>query len=501
MLIQHQAPSLRPQASAHLAQTMTLLSLTVDEMQARIDAALASNPALEQVEARHCAGCGRLLLPANGGYLERRCPVCRRLEQPADSTPIVFVSHRDDFSSPRGPLSAEDLPAEELTAESADLPTFVLRQIAAELLPDERILAAHLLTGLDEDGLLTTPLLEIARYHHVPLARLEAVLHLIQLAEPVGVGASSPQEALLVQLEVLGEIQAVPPLAGRAIREGMHLLSRHRSHELGKLLGIPEYQATELGHFIADNLNPFPGRSHWGDVHQGRAAPAATYHRPDVVISRLSEDEHTPLVVEVLSPLAGSLRLNPLFREAIRQAGRPSTGMPEEGNDLWGGNPSPSTGPDEKWAADYQQASLLIKCVQQRNQAIVRLMERLVVLQRAFILHGAAHLRPLTRAQLAPELQVHESTISRAVSAKSVQLPEGRIIPLALFFDRSLSMRLAVKAIIAQERKGRAPLSDSEIVELMRRQGYKIARRTVAKYRAVEGILPSFLRSPGNDKP
>jgi RNA polymerase sigma-54 factor len=112
-------------------------------------------------------------------------------------------------------------------------------------------------------------------------------------------------------------------------------------------------------------------------------------------------------------------------------------------------------------------------------------------LQREIILHGDERLKPLTRAVLAEELEVHESTISRAVSGKAVQLPNGRIIPLARFFDRSLHIRTVLKNIIDQEK---IPLSDSELVELLNRQGFSVARRTVAKYRAMEGILPSHLR-------
>jgi RNA polymerase sigma-54 factor len=122
---------------------------------------------------------------------------------------------------------------------------------------------------------------------------------------------------------------------------------------------------------------------------------------------------------------------------------------------------------------------------------MMRLSSRLAVLQREFILYGDECLKPLTRAILSTELQVHESTISRAVAGKSVQLPNGRIIPLARFFDRSLHIRTALKQIIEQEQ---APLSDTELVVLLRRQGYAVARRTVAKYRAMEGILPSHLR-------
>jgi RNA polymerase sigma-54 factor len=118
-------------------------------------------------------------------------------------------------------------------------------------------------------------------------------------------------------------------------------------------------------------------------------------------------------------------------------------------------------------------------------------MQRLVVIQRGFVLHGDAAIIPLTRAQMALELEVHESTVSRAVADKAVQLPNRKIIPLSRWFDRSLNVRTALLQIIAEEKR---PLSDTQIATLLERQGYEVARRTVAKYRSMEGILPARLR-------
>jgi RNA polymerase sigma-54 factor len=97
----------------------------------------------------------------------------------------------------------------------------------------------------------------------------------------------------------------------------------------------------------------------------------------------------------------------------------------------------------------------------------------------------------MTRAMVAEELGVHESTISRAVSSKSIQLPSGKIVPISKFFDRSLQVRTIIKDLIAKEEK---PLSDTKIACKLEEDGYNIARRTVAKYRSMEGILPAHLR-------
>lgn len=463
MLLQRQNIATRPLTSAHLAQTMTLLSLNTVELSQKVENALASNPALELAVERHCPICQRVLPPKGS------CSLCSRPEHTENIEPIVFISPPQDFYT-RGTY----LPANEFLdddpANNESLSEYVLRQIAAELKSADRPLAAHLLTNLDEDGLLTIPIVEVARYHHTLPSRVEAVLRLIQHADPIGVGSSTPKEALLVQLEALSEIQPVPALAERAIREGMKALSRHRYDELAQQLKVSAQKARQIAHFISENLNPFPARAHWGNVrHAGDAGPS-TYQTPDAIISLQSKDSNAPLVVEVIAPHPGSLRINPLYRQALQQA------SPQNTSQMQG---------------DLEQAKLLIKCLQQRNQAIVRLMQRLVILQRNYILQGEAYMQPLTRAQLAKELGVHESTISRAVSGKSVQLPDGHIVPLAKFFDRSLQVRTLLKQLIKQEDKS---LSDSELAERLALQGFRIARRTVAKYRAMEGILPAHLR-------
>lgn len=468
MLLQRHAPSLRPLTTAHLAQTMTLLELTTAELRQRIEAELSSNPALELIEETRCPGCGRIL---SGRGL---CPLCSQPKLTASDEPIVFLSSRDDFfSHDKSFVSEEDNSDDDYTSSTEELPAFVLRQIASELMPDERAIAAHILTSLNEDGLLTVTLAEIARYHFVPLSKVERIIRLIQRAEPLGVGSQTPQEALLVQLEVLSETRTVPALASLAVREGFGLLSRRRYIELGRLLNISSAQAREIACFIGDNLNPFPARMHWGDnnsVHPSGSNLQQVYYSPDIIISRLNDKLDTPLVVEIALPIRGTLRINPLFREAIKQA--PEMKM-------------------EQWKADMEHASLLVKCIQQRNHTIVRMMQRLVVFQRQFILFGDEYLLPLTRAALADELELHEATISRAVSDKVVQIPNGHIIPLARFFDRSLHIRTTLKKLIEHEIQ---PLSDADLATMLAQEGYPVARRTVAKYRSMEGILPAHLR-------
>lgn len=468
MLLQSQKPQLRPQTTAHLAQTMALLELTVEELHQKVEAELARNPALELIDEFRCPTCHKIL------HNKQPCPTCTNKLSGSVEQPIVYLSCHEDFFIKQGSGSyADDIPDDNFAPEHEMLPAYILRQIGPELEVEDRPIAVHLLTSIDEDGFLTLKPVEIALYHHVPLSSVEKIIKLIQHADPVGVGSSTPQAALLVQLEVLRETIQVPHLAEKAILAGIELLSPHHLPELARHLSIPVSQAREIVRFISDNLNPFPGRAHWGDQTNlgSNHRQGDTYHFPDIIISRVNDKEDSPLVVEIAMPFYGTLRVNPLFRDALQEA---------------------PTDKAELWQEDLEQATLLVKCLQQRNHTIVRLMQRLVVIQREYILNGDAHIKPITRADLAQELEVHESTMSRAVSDKAVQLPNRKIVPLSTFFDRSLHIRTALKQIIDQES---FTLSDSQIAEQLSDLGFQVARRTVAKYRSIEGILPAHLRN------
>lgn len=460
--------TIRPLTTAHLAQTMSLLSLTAGELRQQIESELSANPALELVEERRCPTCHRPL-PGSAA-----CPICSRPKQSVTGEvdePVVFVSPREVFAGGGGE-TAEEEPEDRYAAGTEELPVYVFRQIAPDLKAEDRPLAAHLLTSLNEDGLLGTPLVEIARFLHVTMSRLQAVQRLIQRADPVGVGSSSVEEALLVQLEVLSEVRKVPALARQVVQEGMSLLSRRQYAELARQLKVSLAVVQETARFISDNLNPYPARSAWGERNQAPSGQTRVYYQPDIIINQLNDRDNGPLMVEIIMPLYGTLRVNPLYRQAITEAKNEQK---------------------EALRDDLDRASLFVKCIQQRNHTIQRLMARVVSMQRDYILRGEKYLKSVTRASLAHELEVHESTISRAVSNKAVQMPNGRIVPLSSFFDRSLNVRTLLREIINKEPR---PLSDAELADRLAENGYHVARRTVAKYRAMEGILPANLRQP-----
>jgi RNA polymerase sigma-54 factor len=459
-MLQIQDQSLRPLTTAHLAQTMSLLTLPNLELRDRIMSELATNPALELVEERICPTCRRRLINAGP------CPACAR---PEGEGPIVFLSSRDSPRSSRQ-TDQEDSPLDREPVAPENLAAHVLEQLAADLGPEDRPLAAYVLASLDEDGFLQDHPAYIARATHSTLSQVTEVLDLIARADPPGLATPGPREALLAQLNLLGAENPHVLLARRMLAETFSELGRREFERIAERLAVKVENVRQAAAFIRDNLNPYPARAFWGSGRQAQASDPNVYHNPDIQISFNPSATQGAIVVEVFAPVSGWLRVNPLFRQAMAQATEEHTA---------------------EWAQDLDRAALFVKCLQQRNNTMRRLMEILATNQRDFITRGDRHLQPLTRARLATQIGVHESTISRAVAHKSVALPDGRIVPLARFFDRSLSVRDRIKEIVDGEPR---PLTDDEIAATLERQGIHVARRTIAKYRAMEGILPARLR-------
>lgn len=449
--------------SAHLAQTMTLLGLTLDELQQKIESELASNPALELIEERTCPMCKRPLPPRGS------CPICSQPSSVQSEDPIVFISPREDFYTGSA-TSTGEAPEEPFVSELVDLPSYVLRQAAADLPVEDRLIAAYILTHLDEDGFLTTTALEVARYHHRLPSEITALIEKLKRYDPYGVCSANPVEAMLAQVDILSETMNVPAYTREVVAAYLHQMSQHHYQEIARALGTTTQQIQKVAAFISENLNPFPARAHWGDVRNPNSSDSQVFHQPDILIYHLNENPANPLVVEIILPIRGTLRVNPLFKATLKQVEEDKA---------------------EEWRGDIEKANLLIKCIQQRSNALKLLLEKLVSFQKDYILQGDLEMKPLTRAEIAGQLDMHESTISRAVSGKTVQLPNKRIVPLAIFFDRSLAHRTLIKQMIENEDH---PLSDSEIRSALKEQGIEIARRTVAKYRSMEGILPGNLR-------
>jgi RNA polymerase sigma-54 factor len=464
MLTHQPIHDLRPQTTAHLAQTMSFLQLATSELEATLLKEINDNPALELVEELRCPGCGRRLR-------QFPCPTCAA--PTTDGSAVVCLSPRDT-STYRTAEREDDEPFEAQTPERLD--EHILRQIGPALAREDRPLASYILARLDDDGLMPESAAEIAVYNRVSLSRVEAVLSLIQHSDPPGVGARTPQASLLIQLEHLAD--QVPPetaeLARAIIADHFADLARRDFVVIARRLGLSRARVESTALFIQRNLTPYPARAFWGEG-KAPADDSSTLHHADVLISFFRSADQTapagPLLVEVFTPLSGWLRVSPEFKAALANCADTDR---------------------EKWSAAVERAALVAKCVQQRNHTMRRLMEIIAQEQRGYIVGGDADLHPLTRASIALQLGVHESTISRAVAGKTAALPDGRIVPLAKFFDRSLSVRDRVRQLVEGENR---PMTDDQIAAALARDGVHIARRTVAKYRNMLGILPANIRA------
>ena len=457
---------LSPKTSAHLAQTMTLLNMNLGELNQEIERAINENPALVIKDERRCPSCNRILID---GQL---CPICTRQQSSEEDDSVVFLSAKGEFA-PKNKQSQDDNFTDEIMgSEEVSLEEYVLRQVISDLKDQERIIAAYILNQLDEDGFFKEDLDDLAKYYHVEVNVIERVIAIIQRADPIGIASASPQDAINVQLRELKENCEVPQIYLTIAQMYLRLLLKKQYKEIGQILGIPIKVVADSAEFFSKNLNPFPTRAHWGTFRQPPVKENNVYTNPDVIISHINNDITQPLLVEVIIPYNSFLDINPLYAQAIKES--------NENARL-------------ELQNDYEKATLFIKCLQQRNNTMQKLLERISYTQKEYILKGDNYSKPLTRAQIARELNVHESTISRAVSSKSIQLPDGKIVPMSQFFDRSLGIRAEIKDIVAFENKDK-PLSDTEIGKLLSKKNIKVARRTIAKYRMMEGILPAHQR-------
>ncbi|MGV8027276.1 MAG: hypothetical protein AB2L18_12030 [Anaerolineaceae bacterium] len=452
----------KPQTTAHLAQTMTLLNMGNGEVEEEIQKNLAENPALEIEEIHHCVICGSEI--SFGSF----CKKCMNNQLQQDAQYLTFVSIREFPTSDQ--VSDNEDYFEDGTIDRQTLPEYVLRQVGMEMEDREKLVAASILTQLDDDGFVDVDILELSSYYHIPISIVEKIKNMIQHADPVGVGSKNAQEAMLIQLDELKKSREIPGLTEKIIANNYHALLKKQFPEIAQQYGMSIKQVEEIADFITENLNPFPARSNWGDVRNPKENEQLQLGTPDIVLSYFENNPKNVIIIEIFQPANSNLMLNSNYHAAMKNVDK-ETKM--------------------KMRGDLEKASLFIKCLQQRTNTILRMAQILVEIQEQYIREGDKYLKPITRAEIAKKLNVHESTISRAVSSKTIQLTNKKVYPLSIFFDRSLQIRTEIKEIVEKEKE---PMSDLEIVKKLAKKDIHIARRTVAKYRDMEGILPAYQR-------
>ncbi len=380
--------------------------------------------------------------------------------------------------------------ATELARSQESLTSFLHRQaLALRMSETDTAALRFLIESLNEDGYLEDSLDELARGFSEgdPEAQEELVhrftvaLRLLQSLEPAGVGARDLGECLTLQIKALPEAQIAAPLrrtALRMCRQSMDLLARRDLKRLAHLCGDNE-AGIKAALALITRLEPKPGRK-FVDVERNIVVP-------DVIVVKIGRGAQARFRAQLNADVMPRLRVHDIYANALKQ---------HKG----GGREASNTAALQQ---RLQEARWFIKNIQQRFDTILRVSNAIVERQKNFFTHGALAMRPLVLREIADELGLHESTISRVTTAKYMSTPFGTF-ELKYFFGSSLGTETggnasstAVRALIKQfvdAEDNRKPLSDSQISEMLKEQGIECARRTVAKYREALRIAPTNLR-------
>jgi RNA polymerase sigma-54 factor len=395
-------------------------------------------------------------------------------EKPAEDKPEVqrgdnwddadyqyfFGEYLDDGYRPRTPSEVKELPPIENTLSStSSLSDHLSWQLSLQTDdPLTREIGEAVIGNLDDDGYLVASIDEMAAMGPWRVEDVERVLKMVQGFDPIGVAARDLQESLLLQLRHLG-LENSP--AEKIVTEHLRALQNHQIPEISRKLGLSIDDLKEHIEVIR-HLDPKPG---------SRFNPSQSqYVTPDVYVEKI-DDEYVVWLNEDGLP---QMRISPTYRRLLEKG-------TEHGEET------------RAYVRDkFNAARWLIKSVQQRQNTIYKVARSIVNFQREFLDHGIEHLRPLVLRDVANDIGMHESTVSRVVTNKYMHTPQG-VFEMKFFFHSGISssygesvssvtIKQRIKKIIESEDQ-RKPLSDSKIVSILQREGLVLARRTIAKYR------------------
>ncbi len=359
---------------------------------------------------------------------------------------------------------------ENLITRTTNLTEHLMWQLQLSRMDDEeRGIGCLIIGNLDKNGYLKISVEEIAREIHCDPERIEQVLKKVQHFDPVGVAARDLRECLLIQAEILG---INDPLVKEIIQNHLPHLERHNYQAIVKATGR---SMEDVSHAIdvITGLEPRPGRSFSTDEVQ--------YIVPDIYVYKMDNE----YVVSLNDEGVPRLRINSYYRDAIKKGN-----APEDAKDFIQGK--------------LKTAVWLIRSIHQRQRTIYKVTKSIVKFQREFLDKGITHLKPLILRDVAEDVGMHESTISRVTTNKYVHTPQG-IFELKFFFSVGLKRHNGQEDVATQSVKEKIrqliqaedpvkPYSDKQIVDILAKDNIRIARRTVAKYRDQMGILPSSRR-------
>ncbi len=491
-----------------LQQSIRLLQLSTLELNQELESILQENPLLEMGEAEEADfdDAPSASPPANSEDASQfdvatqndiAAPAESLREELHDSlsgnegelpnlreefTPPEFEDHYEEFGSAsnwdesgRNNLEEDDSDFTRQDTQQISLREHLLDQIQlAHLSERDMNLAKLLLDSINDDGYLEQSLEELVALLpeelEVELLELETALKLLQNLEPVGVAARDLRECLLLQLNHLPADTPGLPYAKTIVDAHLPLLANKDFLKLRKVLGCDE-QTLKTAQQLIKQQNPKPGSAYASFSHDH-------FIQHDVVVKKIKGIWLASLNDGVIP----KLRINQLYADILKR-NRENSG--------------------QYLQSQMQEAKWMIKNIQQRFSTILRVSQAIVDRQRNFFEHGDIAMRPLVLREIAEELDLHESTVSRVTTHKYMLTPRG-VFELKYFFGSSVAtdaggscsataIRALIKQMVAEE-NAKKPLSDNQITEMLAQQGIVVARRTIAKYRESLNIPPANLR-------
>jgi RNA polymerase sigma-54 factor len=467
---QRQSLALQQVLSPQLQQSLLILQTPLLELRNLVQQEMETNPVLEE-------------LPEDSGANERsdgegsadenfRDEFEKLASLDEEWRDYMAQSASSNFDGRRGSKEADEkrqflfdsIPVQETLQQN------LIAQLNQTVLSADDRKAAELIIGnIDDDGFLQSTPEEMALNSGIPQNDFERGLGLIQTFYPAGVGARDLRECLLIQLQRQGKEHS---LEYGIVAGHLDDLGRHRFPEIARRMAISVEDVQKAADNIA-RLNPRPG--------QVFAAAPQNYVLPDVIVEKVDGEYQISFNNEQIP----HLRISNLYKDIIASGNAQSSDVKDYIRDK------------------IRSGKFLIRSIHQRQQTIMNIAQQIVSRQRDFLDHGTSHLKPMTMAEVAEAVGVHETTVSRAVSGKYMATPQG-VFEMKYFFTggyqtatgeslSNTSVKQAVLDLVKHE-SGSAPLSDHEIVEILSERGIPIARRTVAKYRSELNILPSHMR-------
>jgi RNA polymerase sigma-54 factor len=487
-----QKMALQQVLAPQLQQSLALLQAPMLELKGMVEQELQQNPVLEESPAADLAKDPRVGdEPPVREFADPTEPPADVNYDPAterpSSAPVddfqaeferlaqVDQEWRDSFSETNVPLRQKEEEEERrqymLDSLVADisLQEHLLGQLRLSELTEEQQRVAELIVGnIDDHGYLGASVDELAFSTSIPPERIREVLEVIQSFNPPGVGARDLRECLLLQLK---RAERQNTLEYSIISQHMDALGKRRLPDIARAMEIPIEQVQQAVERIG-HLEPRPGRDFLSEAPQ--------YVVPEVFVQKIGEE----YAVSSNNEAIPHLRISNTYKDLMAKA-------------------DTSQEVREYIRDKVRAGKALIKSLHQRQQTIHRIAQEIVNRQQDFFTKGVSHLRPMTMAQVAHAVGVHETTVSRAVSGKYMETPQG-VIEMKAFFTSVIptrsgggvsnaSVKESILDMVSGEDKSK-PLSDEEIVNRLAAKEIVIARRTVAKYRSELNILPSHLR-------